>query len=959
MLQVSLPIIAACLALAASEPASRPAALQATVDPRIELMAIIFRLAGNPEYNWPRSQSAYATEVDEYFGKFKDHPAVQMARKLRETRDISYNAPMSLAVYLSDTQELIVRVPFERLNSGLDSRWRPDDAREFVAQARRFVADTHFSEFFKAHASLYAAGAGQMTQQINKSRCVEWFNSFFGPRAEVGFHVVVAMLIGGDGYGASLLFPDGHEEVYSILGVSKFDDQGIPIIPDISGGLVHEFCHSFTNRLVDKYSDRLASAGKKLFPHRQEIMKKQAYGDWQTLMCESMVRACTIRYVLAVKGKAEADNAALYSQKRGFSWAGDLAKCFQEYEDHRDRYPTLDVFMPKVVEFFNDYVPKFEAQVAKETKEAAKAPKVDAKAPRAVSMTPANGATDVDPALTEIKITFDRPMRGISVVRDDLELPEIAGEAHYDKEGRVFTIPVRLKPNREYGFWLNKGNFDNTRSRDGVKLEPVAVTFRTRTGPTSTQAAPESNPDRKIGSSEQKADLDFLFKTIEEVHPNMYAYVSKEEFAKHRDALYARIDRPMTAIEFYKLVAPVVAKVKNGHTHVLPVGVDGFMEYVENGGKVFPLRISWDGQKAVVLESHGPTTEVPRGATILRIGHEPAQSVLDRIRHRFASEYKDYNSVLLEHKDFLPLLIWMEYGKIDSLPLRVRGPDGREADYDLKFITPTQLKESQARDTTGQSDFSFRVLEDGNAGLLEFNSFRDLASFRPFLKKTFKQMRNQHVRNLIIDLRKNPGGNNSLGDALLDYLTDKPVQQFSEAWIKISPQLRQKNPGLVEGLPKAVHTEPVDGTVVKLKGSDLPTQPVEPNAFRYSGRTFVLIGPMTASSAVGFANAVKAYGIGTLIGEEAGDPTAMYGDSLRFKLPSSRIDLEVACKYFALPGASPDERHNLLPDREVKRRPEDIARGVDTVLEYTLKLIRDVQGSSSTRPASQASAPVR
>ena len=130
MLQASLPIIAAYLALSASEPASRPAGLQATVDARVELMSIIFRLAGNPEYNLPASKSPYATEVDEYFGKFKEHPAVVMARRLKTTRNISYDVPMSLTLCLSDIQELKTRVSFDQPDGSLfASRWHPDDVR--------------------------------------------------------------------------------------------------------------------------------------------------------------------------------------------------------------------------------------------------------------------------------------------------------------------------------------------------------------------------------------------------------------------------------------------------------------------------------------------------------------------------------------------------------------------------------------------------------------------------------------------------------------------------------------------------------------------------------------------------------------------------------------------------------------------------------------------------------------
>ena len=49
------------------------------VDPRVELMSIIFRLAGNPEYN--RSQFfAYVGDIEKHFGQFKEHPVVELAR---------------------------------------------------------------------------------------------------------------------------------------------------------------------------------------------------------------------------------------------------------------------------------------------------------------------------------------------------------------------------------------------------------------------------------------------------------------------------------------------------------------------------------------------------------------------------------------------------------------------------------------------------------------------------------------------------------------------------------------------------------------------------------------------------------------------------------------------------------------------------------------------------------------
>ncbi len=459
-------LFAACLA-AAGRPASQPA-LHAAVDPRIELMSVIFRLAGNPEYNHPRSQSPYAAEVDRKFALFRNHPAVEAAARLRAERGISYDAVMSMAVHLSGTRAISERTPFDKPDPDLDPRWQSADARDFLAKARRFVLDSGFNDFFKAHEALYESAAERMTLAVAKTGCIEWFGRFFGPRPRARFHVVVGMLNGPHSYAARLRLPDGRQELYAILGAGEFDERGIPVFSDVSRLLFHEFCHTYTNGFVNTYASLLESAGRELFKYREDVMRRQAYGSWQTVMYESLVRACTVRYVRAAEGKTAAAQAVEYEHNRGFSWVKELSDCLGEYEEHRDRYPDFHSFMPKVVDFFNDYVEKLRSRLAK--------------APKVLSMTPANGATDVDPAITEIKITFDRPMvdGNWAIVGGGPNYPETTGKPSYDQECRVLSLPVRLKPDWEYRFRLNSTRYDTFRSQDGIPLEPVAVNFRTR-----------------------------------------------------------------------------------------------------------------------------------------------------------------------------------------------------------------------------------------------------------------------------------------------------------------------------------------------------------------------------------------------------------------------------------------------------------------------------------------------
>ena len=104
-----------------------------------------------------------------------------------------------------------------------------------------------------------------------------------------------------------------------------------------------------------------------------------------------------------------------------------------------------------------------------------------------------------------------------------------------------------------------------------------------------------------------KEDLDFLFKTIEEVHPNMYAYISKEKFAPLRDKLYNQITQPMTRLNFLKLIAPTVASLKNPHTIVfppLPPDASEYTDYLQKGGKIFSLSLNWDGEKVILAKNY-------------------------------------------------------------------------------------------------------------------------------------------------------------------------------------------------------------------------------------------------------------------------------------------------------------------------------------------------------------------
>ncbi len=458
--------------------------IRVTVDPRVELLSIVFRLAGNSEYNRGRIPS-YIKDVDEHFGPFKDHAAVVRARELFKRRGISYDAPMMMAVCLTDIASVELRPCRDAFPLRRDRRWTARDAAALIKDLRSFVRATDFPAFIERHQPLYRTACDRLEQVLRERRISEWFDSFFGSRPQADFIVAIGMLNGGACYGPSVQLADGREEIYSVLGAGAVDEAGQPKFDAaIVSTVVHEFCHSYTNPLVDKHLDALKPSGERIFRVVQAEMKRQAYGQWKTVMTESLVRACGVRYALATGGAAAAAAETKHNTDRHFLWTGGLADLLAEYETSRQMYPTLDVFMPRVVEFFNHYAAERleKDSAALQEKRRLRLEAIKAKSPGIVSLVPANGAQDVDPNLPAIVVTFDRPMvkGNLAVMRLDLGSLPFAGKSTFDDSGKVLTIPVKLKPQTEYRFGLNAENFLVMRDVQGNPLAPVVVSFKTR-----------------------------------------------------------------------------------------------------------------------------------------------------------------------------------------------------------------------------------------------------------------------------------------------------------------------------------------------------------------------------------------------------------------------------------------------------------------------------------------------
>lgn len=351
-----------CVAPAAppAAPTPRPAPTQSKeelvspphVDERVELLSIVFRLAGNPEYNMNRLP-AYNKDIDTYFAPFTKLPAIQLAADLRKRRGIAYDAVMAMAVHISPPPAFEPLVPF---TSGVpEPRWDPEDSSRFLKALRDFYKVTRFQRFYQAHEELYreaetryAAGLAGFDPQ--------WLARFYGVVPHGRYVILIGMNNGSGFYGPSVAYPDGRVDRYAILGAAGSPGDRVPAFaPEILPLLVHEFSHSFVNPAV-KSAYRSYAGADRVFASAAQQMQRRAYANSQVMVDESLVRAGVILY-LEAHGATAAEVAKRidYERSLGFAWIGDLVGLLRGYNQQRDRYPTLASFMPEVEKFFDNW----------------------------------------------------------------------------------------------------------------------------------------------------------------------------------------------------------------------------------------------------------------------------------------------------------------------------------------------------------------------------------------------------------------------------------------------------------------------------------------------------------------------------------------------------------------------------------------------------------------------------
>jgi len=307
-----------------------PYKLSVGVDPRIELLSAIELLAG-----WNRIKHYWYThEMAEYLRPYSNHPAVRLFRELNAFRSdaavrfvLCLSSPPLLSYETKPPADIVQRAKnLENLES-------------FRKLLISFYEDTNFSEFLHKNSAFYSTIKKKTEGVLKGDETIRRFEDYYGVKYD-NYYVILSPATAHGNYGGDVGAKE--KKISAILCVSDMD-ANLPRFQ--TQVLFHEFSHSVINPITDELLEKTLKNGKTLFDKVKEPMNKMNYNNLETIITETIIRACDIK----VNEHKWVGSALDREQGQGFLYIKPVFEILTEYESNRGRYKTFEDFYPKIV----------------------------------------------------------------------------------------------------------------------------------------------------------------------------------------------------------------------------------------------------------------------------------------------------------------------------------------------------------------------------------------------------------------------------------------------------------------------------------------------------------------------------------------------------------------------------------------------------------------------------------
>ena len=351
---------------------------------------------------------------------------------------------------------------------------------------------------------------------------------------------------------------------------------------------------------------------------------------------------------------------------------------------------------------------------------------------------------------------------------------------------------------------------------------------------------------------EAKEDLDYLMKYLLKVHPMFIDGATKELNDSYQQALNSLKEADqITLLSLWREMETVMAWQRNAHTEVQYYSSD--MHYLKD----IKHHREW-GEKLVAI--NGIFLETWFQENIDYISYELEEWGIQKIRNH--SNYRE----------------GLEYLGIasDSVIYTYENREGELVDYTYHsedfLLSEEYDKINQTEGGSKETSFvNYEIDQENHIGILTLTMCNNNSVYKDRVGEFFYEVKKNNLKNIILDLRNNSGGNSSVIEEFVQYLGVYHMK--TDAY-----QLRL-------------------GPFMKINDENMVW--LEPNKeLEFDGNLYVLTSVSTYSSGMMFAEIIADNDLGKIVGEIPGNAPNHYGDISIFETPNTNLYITIPTKNF-------------------------------------------------------------
>lgn len=481
---------------------------------------------------------------------------------------------------------------------------------------------------------------------------------------------------------------------------------------------------------------------------------------------------------------------------------------------------------------------------------------------------------------------------------------------------------------------------------------------------------------QQLTLAQQQEDFSIFKTSMQEMHAGVYWFITAQRFTALYDSVYATLKEGEDPEQFYLKIRYCMAALKHGHDGVEYKGEPGInyrLNSLHKSNAYLPFALKYLGNRLYIINNCSGNKAIPNGSEVLSINGKPVQQLSSTFKQYIFSNGNNETfkyAVLGDYYHF-HYLYQMLYGnpssyKIEILPFGLK----KKTTITVLAVQPQIIADEYKKQTGKDINYWGKLIDykllnaNQKTGYLKLETFSTYRieqggeKFDSILENIFVQIKKEGVKNLIVDIRNNEGGDDMWMTAI-SYFRAIPadtnaglayLQSDKYTYAKHIVQTEENKQLLMafQYNPYALMDKTPDGRFkLKPEYTDHDTKGRELQKNAFDGKVLLLQNGLTFSAGFAFAGKLnylmdKDGNNLKVIGEENGDDqqagVGSGGWSVDLLLPNSKIKVQVP----VTGGGDKPYSRKLATVLNYKVIPaiQDKIKGVDTELEFAKRLIQ-------------------